>query len=475
MKRKLYGKVLACAFTVAASSWGRGGAADPQIVERITKPSVADLDAMRKTRVLRVLVSHSRTNFFIEAGRARGFECEQFLGVEKLLNRNTSEKALAMHVVFVPVPFDLLLPALVEGRGDVAAAGLTITAAREKHVDFTTPYHTGVDEIVVTSKGVKPLKTLDDLAGRRVAVAHASSYAQHLAQLSQALVKKGKAPIEMVPLENHIETEDLLEMVNAGILEITVADRHIAELWTSVFKDMTLRRDLKVHTGGRIAWAVRKSNPKLRAFLNEYVAKNRKGTAMGNILFKRYYENTKWVKNPTTPAERAKMERYIALFKKYAAQYDFDWLYLGAQAYQESGLNPNAKSSVGAVGIMQLLPSTAKDMGIANFRTVEGNIHAGAKYMAWLRKHYFNAPGISAEAKFDFSLAGYNAGAGRVQKWRKKAPSLGIDPNRWFGHVERIALREVGQETVRYVSNINKYALAYTLAYKIRMEKKEAR
>jgi membrane-bound lytic murein transglycosylase MltF len=422
---------------------------------------------MRKARLVRVLVSYSQTNFFIDAGRPRGLECELFLQYEKFLNARVSKRALATHVVFVPVPFEQLLPSLLEGKGDVAAAGLTVTPERLKQVDFAAPYLTGVDEIIVASKAAKPLRTLDDLAGLQIHVAQASSYAQHLRQLNQSLVQRGKRPAAIRHRGGSLETEGLLEMVNAGVFHLTVADRHIAKLWASVLKDIVLRHDLKIHTGSRIAWAVRKNNPKLKASLSAFAKKNKKGTLIGNILFRRYYQNTKWIRNPLSKAERAKLNRLASLFKKYGKRYGFDWLLLAAQAYQESGLNPNARSRAGAVGIMQLLPSTAKDMGIADVRNVESNIHAGVKYMAYLRKRFFNEKAVSPAAKRDFSLAAYNAGPNRVGRWRRKAATRRLDPNHWFHHVERIALAEVGQETVRYVGNINKYYLAYRLAFDI--------
>jgi membrane-bound lytic murein transglycosylase MltF len=228
---------------------------------------------------------------------------------------------------------------------------------------------------------------------------------------------------------------------------------------------MRLREDLVLHDGCEIAWAVRKDNPKLLADLNRFVGEHKKGTLLGNILFKRYYQNTKWVRNPLRIEDRPRLRALADQFRKYGEQYAFDWLMLAAQAYQESGLDPSVRSKAGAVGIMQLLPSTAKDMGITNIDKTENNIHAGAKYMAWLREKYFSEPGLSPEARWDFCLAAYNAGPNRVVGWRKKAASQGLDPNKWFNNVEHIAQHQVGQETPRYVSNINKYYVAYTLAY----------
>lgn len=142
-----------------------------------------------------------------------------------------------------------------------------------------------------------------------------------------------------------------------------------------------------------------------------------------------------------------------------------DWLHLMAQGFQESALKNDAKSPYGAVGIMQVLPSTAKWLGVADYTEAERNIHVGAKYMARLMKRYAEVPEITNENRFFFALAAYNAGPGRVRKYRKRAPKLGYDSNQWFGNVERVAMRSGNLETVMYVRNILNYTMAYKSAY----------
>ncbi len=272
-------------------------------------------------------------------------------------------------------------------------------------------------------------------------------------------------------------TEDLLEMVHAGALEATVADRHIAEAWAEVLPGIVVRGDLPIHAGGEIAWAVRRDNPELLASLNEFVRAHKRGTLLGNIFFKRYYAHSDWIKNPLVADERAKLERLIALFQKYGSEHGFDWLALAAQAYQESGLDQDKRSAAGAIGIMQLLPSTAADPAVAvsDIHLLENNIHAGAKYLAFLRDRYFDDPAIEPAARVDFAWAAYNAGPARIRKLREAAAERDLDPNRWFFHVEKIAAEEIGRETVDYVANINKYYLAYRLAYRARQDRESAK
>jgi len=439
--------------------------------------STADLPAMLKQRRIRALVTYNQVHYFNINGQEHGFEYELLKEYEKYLNKNISSKEIQLQIMFIPVSFEQLIPALLAGQGDIAAAGLTITEDRQRQVSFSTPYIPEVAEIIVAHKDAKALDSLDDLAGESVYVLRASSYAQHLATLHEDLQSEAKQPIKIIEADPYLQEGDILEMVNAGILDYTVVDNHIAEIWASVLPEITLYPQLEIHSGGAIAWAVRPDNPKLLKNINTFLEKHKKGSLLGNVLFERYFENTQWIKNPISEKERRKSNTVIDLFKKYGAQYGFDWLILMAQAYQESGLDHDTVSSAGAIGIMQLLPRTAADpnVGIKNIRDLEKNIHAGVKYLHFLRERYFSDPAIAPDAQVHFAHAAYNAGPARVREMRKLAAKMGLDPNRWYFNTERAALRIVGQETVRYVANIQKYYVAYTLALEKNLKRKAAR
>ncbi|MEE8522731.1 MAG: transporter substrate-binding domain-containing protein [Thermoanaerobaculia bacterium] len=435
-----------------------------------------DLPEIRERGFIRVLVGYNRTHFFITGDGPQGFEYELLKEYEKSLQKRAEGR---FEMVFLPVPVDRLLADLEAGRGEIAAAGLTITPERLERVAFTDPYLSNVDEIVVTGGATAGgagagLDSLDDLAGRVVHVVKGSSYAEHLRSLSAGLEARGLPAIAVEEAPAMLQSEDLLELTHAGIIDLMVVDRHVAELWSSVLPNLVLRDDLAVHRGGRIAWAVRKQDRELRADLDRFVADHRKGTLLGNIFFKRYFKNTRWVESPTDAEQRRFLE-LRGLFQKYGERYGFDWLVLAALAFQESRFDQSVQSSAGAVGVMQIKPSTAADtsVGIPDVYGLENNVHAGVKYLDWLRKHFFNDPGISPAAKVDFTLAAYNAGPGRVRGLRRRAPDQGYDPNRWFYNVERVALQEVGWETVRYVANINKYYFAFKLAEQAAKERKE--
>lgn len=434
----------------------------PAVLERAVEPMTGDLDAMRKLGRVRVLVSFSRTGFFVSEGKPRGFDCDLMTEYQRALLQQLKIPRREMTVVFVPVPFEQLIPALLEGRGDIAAGGLTVTSERRHRVTFSDPYLTNVDEIVVASKSARDLKTLDDLAGREVRIVRGSSYQDHLNTLSLSFQRAGKPGIRIVEADESMEAEDLLELVHAGAIELTVVDRYIADAWAQVLRNLDPRPNLKINTGGQIALAVRPTNPKLLESVNSFIRGHKRGTTVGNILFNRYYANTRWLTNPMTDQWKRKRDDLRDLFQKYGKEYRFDWLLLAAQGFQESGLDQSARSSVGAVGIMQLLPATARELGIDNIDTPDANIHAGAKYLAKLRDEYFDDPKLTPAAKLDFALAAYNAGPGNVKRWREIARDRGLNPDVWRENVERISLEKVGEQTYRYVRNIDKYYLIYT-------------
>jgi membrane-bound lytic murein transglycosylase MltF len=266
--------------------------------------------------------------------------------------------------------------------------------------------------------------------------------------------------------------------VNAGAIGMVVIDDHIAKVWAEAFPDITPHPELAIATGGEIAWAVRKDCPKLTEVLNGFIATHGIGTAFGNMVYAKYFKNTKWVKNAVSADEIGKLKAAAELFKKYGAEYGFDWLMVAAQAYQESGIDQSVRSPVGAVGVMQVLPSTAagKPIGITGIDTdMDKNIHAGVKYMNFMMNDYFKDVGLDETNKCLFAFASYNAGPAKVARLRKEAEECGLDPNKWLQNVELIAAKRIGRETVTYVRNIYKYYVAYKLALAQRASKSEAK
>jgi membrane-bound lytic murein transglycosylase MltF len=431
-----------------------------------------DFDAMVKRQYIRILVPYSKTFYFIDKGAQRGASYEIVKAFEKKINKELKTRHLKFHAIFIPTSRDILIQGLVDGLGDIAVGNLTITDDRLKQVDFCDPMGTGVAEILVTSVSAPKVTNLADLAGREIHVRKSSSYYESLVNANKHLKKKGKAAIKIVQANENFEDEDLLEMVNANLIPMTLIDSHKGEFWTQIFENIRLYPEIKFREDGRIAWAVRKNSPELKTVINQFVKNNKKGTLMGNMIFNRYLKDTRYVKNNLAGEDRERFKAAGPFFQKYAAMYAFDSLMIAALAYQESTIDQSKKSHVGAVGVMQILPSTAKDknVGIPGIDKIEPNIQAGTKYLRFIADRYFNDPAINPLNQMLFSFAAYNAGPAKISKLRKEAASLNLDPNVWFKNVEIIAAKRIGRETVQYVSNIFKYYIAYT--YSFEQEKK---
>ncbi len=438
-------------------------------------PWKGDLDGMATRRVIRVLVVYSKTFYFLDGPQQRGLSYELLKEFETFVNRHYKTKTLKIQVVIIPVARDELLPALIQGRGDLAVANLTVTAKRRRMVDFSDPFLKGVSELVISRADVLPIERLEDLAGRTVTVRRSSSYYESLQAVNQRLKGKDLNPVRLETADENLEDEDLLEMVNAGLLPAIVMDSHKAHFWKQIFPDILLHEAFPLRADGEIAWAMRPQSPKLKKMVNSFVRGHKKGTLLGNVLFKRYLKNTRWVRNALSEKELAKFNAVVDLFQKYAARYQFDHLMIAAQAYQESGLDQSKVSPAGAVGIMQLLPSTAasKPVGIKDIRKLENNIHAGVRYLRHIQDVYLADEPLDPLNRTLFAFAAYNAGPSRLMKLRREAARQGLDPNRWFHHVENIVAKRVGRETVQYVGNIYKYYIAYRLvAEKIEHKKR---
>jgi membrane-bound lytic murein transglycosylase MltF len=383
--------------------------------------------------------------------------------MEDELNKRRKTGNMKVLFWFVPLPRDQLLPALVDGKVDIAIAQLTVTPERQQLVDFTNPTRKNVDEVVVTGPGAPPIASVDDLAGQEVFVRKSSSYYASLLALNERLRAAGKPPVDVQAAPENLEDEDLLEMVNAGLIKITVVDNYLAQFWNKVLTDITVHDTVAVRTGGHLAVAIRKNSPQLAAGLNAVIDQFGLGSAFGNTVEKRYMQSTKFVTNSTSEAERKKFAAMVELFRKYSAQYQLDYLLMAAQGYQESRLDQQVKSPVGAIGVMQVMPATGKELAVGDVNQIEPNINAGVKYIRFIIDQYFKDEPMTELDKGLFAFASYNAGPGRIRQLRREAAKRGLDPNVWFGNVEQIASERIGRETVTYVSNIYKYYVAYRL------------
>jgi membrane-bound lytic murein transglycosylase MltF len=392
-----------------------------------------------------------------------------------LARQKKLKKHIKLQVMFIPVGKQDLLPALTAGKGDIAAGNLTITPERSKLVDFSAPMYPDVSEVLVTGPASPAVNSVDDLSGKEVYVRKSDSYYSSLLALNQRFAAQGKPEVVIKLAPDVLDEEDQMEMVSAGLIPMTIVDKHLADFWKQVFPAITVHDAIAVRTGGNIAWAMRKGSPQLKAAIDDFSARHGKGTTTGNMILTRYLKNTKHVKDATSEAERAKFRAMRDFFRKYGDKYDVDWLLMAAQGYQESQLNHDARSAVGAIGVMQIMPATGKDMNVGDIRQVEANIHAGIKYMRWMMDHYYADEPMTKLDKALFAFASYNAGPARIARLRQEAARRGLDPDTWFHNVEYVAAEKIGAETVTYVSNIYKYYVAYHLVMEARTAEERAR
>ncbi|WP_249022462.1 MULTISPECIES: lytic transglycosylase F [Kluyvera] len=438
-------------------------------IESIMQPWKGDLPGMLDRRVIRVLTTYSKTFFFIDKGQQRGATHDIFAEFERSLNaqlakeKKLKQRHLKVRIIFVPVTRDNLFTALNEGKGDIAAANLTITATRQQQVAFTDPIYSDIQELLISGPASPQVKNVDDIAGKTVFVRRSSSYYESLEALNARFAKASLPHIVIKPAPEALEDEDLLEMLNAGLIPLIVVDRHKALFWKQVFPKIQVHEDIVLRDNGNIAWAVRKDNPQLLAKLNGFIKDNRQGSTLGNTLLLRYLKSAKYVKNAAAEKERRKFLKMVEIFRKYGDRYDVDWLLMAAQGYQESRLNQSVRSHVGAIGVMQVMPSTGKELKVGDIKQLDPNIHAGVKYMRWMIDRYYGDEPMTQLDKALFSFASYNAGPARIARLRTETKKRGFDPNIWFGNVENLAAEKIGAETVTYVSNIYKYYIAYRL------------
>lgn len=449
-----------------------GNVAAQRIQDLIYK---GDLDGMRERRVLRAGVAYNRTHYFIDQGVQRGLAYESLKLFEDELNKGVKSQLDRINVIFIPMSRDEMQAALLEGRVDVLAANITVTPERRKIADFSNPVRTDVSEIVVSGPGAKVIRTKADLAGEEVFVRTGSTYHQHLVELNGRLKAQGLPEMTLRLAPATLEDDDILEMVNAGLARHTVVDNFLAEFWVQIFKGLTPRPTVALTLGGEIAIAMRPNSPQLKAAANAFIKSHGTGTMYGNMLLKRYLSNTKFARNATSDADLKRFQQIIAFFQKYGGQYKVDFLLVAAQGYQESGLDHSVRSPVGAIGVMQVMPATGKELAVGDITQLEANIHAGVKYMRFMMDTYFKDDPMDDLNKGLMAFASYNAGPNRIRQLRAETKARGLDPNKWFNNVEQVVSEKIGRETVTYVSNIFKYYVAYSLVMEQRLEREKAK
>lgn len=439
------------------------------------QPHFGDLDSMIQRRFIRVLVPNNRTHYFLDGNRQRGLVYEYMVTFEKYLNKKLKRSTDKIRLICIPVRRDQLIPQLIDGYGDIVAAGLTRTEDRAKLVNFSIPIASEVNEVVVSWKMAPPIYHIWDLSDKLVFVRKSSTYFRHLQQLNLELDSLNKPPVRIKLADENLETEDILELVNNGHMHYTIADDYLANTWSKVLDSIVISDSIPLYKGGSIANAVRKDSPELKNELDKFIKSHNQGSLFGNVVLNRYLRDNQWINSPKSSNIDAQNEKLIKLFKTYGDKYNLDYIFLIALAYQESHLNQKARSRAGAVGIMQVRPSTAAaaPIKIKEVTKLENNIHAGTKYLRHLMDIYFSDPELKKSDRMYFTMAAYNAGPSRISNIRKRAAAHGYDPNQWFNNVEILVAKDVGREPIRYIENILKNYIVFSMIKeRITMKKK---
>jgi membrane-bound lytic murein transglycosylase MltF len=456
----------------------------PRSLSTHSKQVTGDFDEIlaARNRRIRVLVSYSRTLYFNDKGQERGLAAEMARDFERYINQKYKTGARPITIVLAPTTRDKLLPGLISGFGDIAAASLTVTPERLKAVDFVVPQGIGgttsaraVNEVVVTGPKSPPIPSVEDLAGKTVDVRKSTGYYESLVALNERFRKEGKPAVNLKILPDAIQDEDMLEMVNVGLLNAIVADDWLVHMWAPVLPKIKINERAAVRSGTHIGWAIRKNCPKLELEIADFFERFVKVHGLVRIRQAQYGRRVKALRDPTGTKDWERFEQILKLFDKYGQKYNFDPLMLAAQGYQESRLDQNAKSHVGAIGVMQIMPTTGAELKVGDIHLVGPNIHGGAKYMDGLMSRYFKDAKFSETDRTLFAFACYNAGPGTISRMRKEAARRGLDEDQWFNNVELVTAEKIGVETTTYVRNIFKYYVGYKLTEENREEQRKAR
>lgn len=420
---------------------------------------VRDLAQIRSSQVLRVLVNQSRNSSGQVQGESIGVEYHRLRAFERYLNGHARD-GQEITLKIIPKAKDQLLGALLRGEGDLMAPGELLDVKPTHAVTPSDPIIERVPLMLVGVKGKRRYTRLEQLSGRTVALTTGSAAGEALNLINQKLALRKLPPVNIEWVDPTLAVEDVLEMVQAGIYHLTLVEQPIAERWAKLMPKLRFDRKVLVSEPGAMRWYVRRDASMLRAsvdrFLTTYTV-----PADQNVAFERVYRRLYRVHYPLARADRQKLEKLRPVLQKHAQQQGMDWLNLAALAFKESTLNPNAKGTGGATGLLQITPSAAQRVGVNNIQNVEGNVQAGAKYLAMIRRKFFASPQLNERERMAFVLAAYNMGPERVQGMRAEARRRGLNPNQWFFQVERIAMEQVGMGAVSYVNSVNKYYLAF--------------
>ncbi len=427
---------------------------------QVGQPSqVRDLAQIRSSQVLRVLVNQSRNSSGEVQGQDIGVEYHRLRAFERYLNAHARD-GQEITLKIIPKAKDQLLGALMRGEGDLMAPGELLDVKPTHAVSPSDPIVERVPLLLVGVKGERRFTRFEQLSGRTVALTTGSAAGDSINLINQKLALRKLPPVKVEWVDPSLAVEDVLEMVQAGIFHLTIVEKPIAERWATLMPKLRFDRQVLISEPAAMRWFVRRDASMLHASVDKFLA-SYKAPSNQDVAFERVYRRLYRVHYPLAKADRQKLEKLRPVLQKHARQQGMDWLNLAALAFKESALDPAARGSGGATGLLQMTPSAAQRVGVNDIKNVDSNVQAGAKYLALIRRKFFSSPKLNERERMAFVLAAYNMGPERVQAMRAEAKRRGLNPNQWFFQVERIAMEQVGMSGVSYVNSVNKYYLAF--------------
>ncbi|WP_019410718.1 transglycosylase SLT domain-containing protein [Pseudomonas psychrophila] len=427
---------------------------------QVGQPSqVRDLAQIRSSQVLRVLVNQSRNSSGEVQGQDIGVEYHRLRAFERYLNARARD-GQEISLKIIPKAKDQLLGALMRGEGDLMAPGELLDVKPTHAVSPSDPIVERVPLLLVGVKGERHYTRFEQLSGRTVALTTGSAAGDSINLINQKLALRKLPPVKVEWVDPSLAVEDVLEMVQAGIFHLTIVEKPIAERWATLMPKLRFDRQVLISEPAAMRWFVRRDASMLHASVDKFLA-SYKAPSNQDVAFERVYRRLYRVHYPLAKADRQKLEKLRPVLQKHARQQGMDWLNLAALAFKESALDPAARGSGGATGLLQITPSAAQRVGVNDIKNVDSNVQAGAKYLALIRRKFFSSPKLNERERMAFVLAAYNMGPERVQAMRAEAKRRGLNPNQWFFQVERIAMEQVGMSGVSYVNSVNKYYLAF--------------
>jgi membrane-bound lytic murein transglycosylase MltF len=446
------------------------------LIEAVLQPRTGGLDRIRDRGFLRMAVAPDPLMIAFDGERALGVAMEIARELELYMGSQPDAGRTPTVVVPTPMPRREVPDSVSDGLTDFAT--LTVSTARQDPgLDYTQPLIREVTDVPILGPALAEVDGLDDLQGVPVYLAEGSRYVANAQALNAEREAAGLPLLDLRFVDGRLDDYDLIEMVEVGLIPATIATDFKGRFWSSVYPSISVREDLPLSEPARIAWTMRSDNPDLQALLDGFAETIKQGTMLGNTVLQRFAASADWIEDLGTDEARVRIDEVGPVIARWAEHYAFDADLLLAQAYQESRLDQGARSHVGAIGVMQVMPATAADpvVGIPDVSTVEANVEAGIKYMRWLRDTFFDDPAIAPLDQTLLSLAAYNAGPGGVRRARRVAAEMGLDPDVWFENVEVAIQQAVSREPAIYVRNIFKYYVSYRLLNDLEAEVEQVR